>query len=64
MLWIFNPAKSHQNKVYSYEKYLPELNTKDIEMPMATKDIKKVEKKNPDYIIPATLMVQIYNLEG
>ena len=27
------------------------MNTKDIEMPMATKDIKQFEKKNPDYII-------------
>ena len=42
------PAKGHQHDVYSYKKYLSELNTKDIEIPMATKYVKKVEKKNPD----------------
>ena len=43
--------KKHQNRVSRYKDYLDELNTEGIEMPMATKDITKFEKMNPEYII-------------
>ena len=42
------PAKNNRpNRVSHYEEYLPKLKTNGIEMPMATKDIKKFEKMNP-----------------
>ena len=40
------PNKNHPEKVRSYKKYLDKLNYKDIEMPMAVKDIDKFEKMN------------------
>ena len=44
------PAKNNKNSVHSYNRYLKELNTGGIEMPISIKDITNFENQN-DYII-------------
>ena len=46
VLASLHPAKSNQNHVSSYKKYLPELNYDGLDFPLKVTDIPKFEKMN------------------
>lgn len=56
ILAALHPVECNNNRCKKYEKFLPELNTKGIEMPMKLDDITKFERLN-------NLCINVYGIE-
>ena len=56
ILAALHPVECNNNRCKKYEKFLPELNTKGIEMPMKLDDITKFERLN-------NLCINVYGVE-